>query len=89
MNMLDLPALDWRKSSRSSGQGGNCVEVAQARWRTSSLSGQGGADCVELAVIPERIAVRDSKDPSGPVLAFDHAAFGRFVATVRTGSHDR
>ncbi|MCO5999667.1 DUF397 domain-containing protein [Actinoallomurus rhizosphaericola] len=40
--------VQWRKSSRSSSQGGNCVEVA-ALWRKSSRSsGQGGA-CVEVA----------------------------------------
>ncbi|MGI8332837.1 DUF397 domain-containing protein [Actinomadura scrupuli] len=87
--MLDLPAMDWRKSNHSSGQGGNCVEVAQARWRTSSTSGQGGADRVEVAGLPGIIAIRDSKDPYGPVLAFDNATFGRFVATIRTGSHER
>ncbi|MFC7729662.1 DUF397 domain-containing protein [Actinomadura keratinilytica] len=28
MNDLDLSAASWRKSSRSGGQGGECVEVA-------------------------------------------------------------
>lgn len=28
MNISDLPDVRWRKSSRSGGQGGNCVEVA-------------------------------------------------------------
>jgi hypothetical protein len=32
--------------------------------------------------------VRDPKNPGGPVLAFDAAAFGAFVATIRTGGHD-
>jgi hypothetical protein len=59
--------MDWRKSSRSSGQGGNCVEVAG---------------------LPDVVAVRDSKNPSGPVLAFGVAAFREFVGTIRAGVHD-
>lgn len=38
----------WRKSSRSSGGGQNCVEVA-ATWRKSSKSSAGGQECVEVA----------------------------------------
>jgi hypothetical protein len=37
-------------------------------WRKSSYSGN-GAECVEVATrYPGTIAVRDSKDPHGPVL---------------------
>ncbi|GAA4616855.1 hypothetical protein GCM10023195_75050 [Actinoallomurus liliacearum] len=39
--------VQWRKSSRSSGQGGQCVEVAQ--WRKSTRSSGQGGDCVEVA----------------------------------------
>ena len=53
----------WRRSSFSSSNGGSCVEVA---WRRSSFSGSNGGDCVEVA--PTLGALRDSKDPSGPVL---------------------
>ncbi|TDD69797.1 DUF397 domain-containing protein [Actinomadura darangshiensis] len=28
MSIPDLPDVQWRKSTRSGGQGGNCVEVA-------------------------------------------------------------
>jgi hypothetical protein len=84
---LDLTSMRWRKSSRSTGQGGNCVEVAPARWRKSSRSAQGGDECVEVAGLPGRIAVRDSKNPTGPALEFDATTFGAFVATVRTGGH--
>lgn len=38
----------WRKSSRSGGNGGACVEVAD--WRKSSRSGSNGGDCVEVGV---------------------------------------
>lgn len=53
----------WHKSSYSSSNGGNCVEVA---WRKSSFSSSNGGDCVEVA--PGLRALRDSKNPSGPVL---------------------
>ncbi|WP_329257290.1 DUF397 domain-containing protein [Actinoallomurus sp. NBC_01490] len=45
-----MNSLDWRKSSRSGGSGGNCVEVA-ALWRKSSRSGASGDECVEVAVV--------------------------------------
>lgn len=39
------------------------------RWRRSSFSGGGGNECIELA---EGLgAVRDSKNPTGPVLRGD------------------
>jgi hypothetical protein len=45
-----MNSLDWRKSSRSGGSGGNCVEVAPL-WRKSSRSGGSGGECVEVAVV--------------------------------------
>lgn len=38
-------------------------------WRKSSYSGT-QSDCVELAWRQGQLAVRDSKNPSGPVLMF-------------------
>ncbi|MFI0898896.1 DUF397 domain-containing protein [Streptomyces sp. NPDC020983] len=55
------------------------------RWFTSSYSENGGA-CVEVAVnVPGTVPVRDSKDRSGPALAFTPAAWADFVAAVRSG----
>ncbi|MFG3579458.1 DUF397 domain-containing protein [Micromonospora chersina] len=62
---MDLIGARWRKSTRSGGNGGDCVEVAD------NLAGV--------------VAVRDSKDPAGPVLTFDPAAWTRFVETTRRG----
>ncbi|MER5934163.1 DUF397 domain-containing protein [Streptomyces sp. NPDC002054] len=65
MNTTD-PA--WFKSSYSSGEGGQCLEVAFA-WRKSSYSSGEGGECVEVAACATVIHVRDSKNPAGPMLA--------------------
>ncbi|MDG4809552.1 DUF397 domain-containing protein [Micromonospora sp. WMMD1120] len=59
---MELTGAQWRKSTRSSGNGGDCVEVAD-----------------NLVGI---VAVRDSKDPSGPALTFPPTAWATFVAQV-------
>ncbi|MEV6693182.1 DUF397 domain-containing protein [Micromonospora sp. NPDC051196] len=62
MNEARLTGARWRKSSRSSGNGGNCVEVADN--------------------LPDLVGVRDSKDPTGPALAFTPTAWRAFVAEI-------
>lgn len=57
------------------------------KWRLSSYTGQGNS-CVEVAVLPHGIAVRDSKDRDGPVLAFSADAWRAFIAGVRDGEFD-
>lgn len=37
-------------------------------WRKSSHSGSDGGQCVELARVENAVAIRDSKDPRGPIL---------------------
>ncbi|MEV7866849.1 DUF397 domain-containing protein [Streptomyces sp. NPDC088124] len=58
------------------------------RWLTSSYSDNGG-NCVEVAahLVASRgmVPVRDSKDPSGPVLGFPAGVFSSFVAGVKAG----
>ncbi|WP_433367449.1 DUF397 domain-containing protein [Streptosporangium sp. CA-115845] len=54
-------------------------------WRKSTLS-DGGNGCVEVATnLPDIVAVRDSKDPSGPVLTFSPATWNDFLMGIRTG----
>ena len=63
---MDLTRADWRKSSRSGSNGGNCVEVARN--------------------LPGIIAVRDSKNPSGPVLIIGRDGWVRFITRLRAGA---
>ena len=75
----------WRKSRRS-GAGENCVEVARVRkavWRKSRRSGA-DENCVEVARVRDVYAIRDSKNPSGPALAFTGAEWRTFLHTVKT-----
>jgi hypothetical protein len=51
-------------------------------WRTSSRSGSEG-NCVEVAWVPGLVAVRDSKDRSGPTLAFPESAWRAFVQAAQ------
>ncbi|MGW1376584.1 DUF397 domain-containing protein [Streptomyces sp. NPDC002446] len=75
----------WRKSSYSSGTGGECVEVA-VNWRSSSYSNAGG-ECIEVSDdIPGLVPIRDSKNPEGGVLILPAAAWGSFIAAIRTDS---
>ncbi|MGH4012115.1 MAG: DUF397 domain-containing protein [Pseudonocardiaceae bacterium] len=50
-------------------------------WRKSSYSG-GSGDCIEVAPTPERVLVRDSKDPDGPDLALPTLAWRTFLTTI-------
>lgn len=85
MDALDLSRAVWRKSARSAGNGGNCVEAA-AVWRKSSRSAGNGGECVEAAPRGEHaVAVRDSKDPGGPKLAFTPGAWSTFLGAVKSG----
>ncbi|WP_091652851.1 DUF397 domain-containing protein [Micromonospora pallida] len=53
---------------------------AGAQWRKSTRSGDNNGNCVEVATnLPGIVAVRDSKDPTGPNLTFTHEAWSAFV----------
>ena len=54
-------------------------------WRKSRRSAANGA-CLEVGTGPAVVAVRDSKDPDGAVLAFSAAAWERFTAAVKRGT---
>jgi Domain of unknown function (DUF397) len=58
------------------------------RWRRSSQSTGADGTCVEVACDGATIVVRDSKDPTGPVLRFSAAEWRAFVLGVRRGEFD-
>ena len=61
---------------------------ARPTWIKSSLSFSNGA-CVEVASLPGgHVGVRNSRDTSGPVLAFTPAEWHAFVGGVRNGEFD-
>ncbi len=65
------------------------MDLNNATWRKSTYSGGNGGNCVEMAELPDGTrAVRDSKDPSGPVLMFSPAEWRTFTAAVSDGAID-
>jgi Domain of unknown function (DUF397) len=68
-----LNGAAWRKSSYSSGNAGNCVEVAL-------IPNPGATTPV--------VALRDSKDPSGPALVFPTTEWRAFATAVQRSGPD-
>lgn len=62
--------------------------VASAGWHKSSYSGPGNA-CVEIAQLAHtthnKIGIRDSKHPTGPVVLVTPEGWASFAATLRHG----
>ena len=60
-----------------------------AVWKKASRSnGNGGNNCVEVAFLDTGVAVRDSKDRSGPALMFTMAEWTAFVDSAKDGEFD-
>jgi flagellar biosynthesis regulator FlaF len=60
-----------------------------AVWKKSSRSnGNGGNNCVEVAILDAAVAVRDSKNQSGPALVFNAAQWTAFVNSAKEGEFD-
>ncbi|HTV98771.1 MAG TPA: DUF397 domain-containing protein [Streptosporangiaceae bacterium] len=60
------------------------ADLSRAVWHRSSHSGQNG-NCVEVAAnLPGVVAVRDSKDPEGPVLVVTREQWRGFVAELKS-----
>lgn len=63
------------------------MPVAHIEWRKSSHSGSNGGDCVEVAGTSLGVvAIRDSKNPTGPVLIISASDWATFLHAVKTGS---
>ncbi|MFJ8471352.1 DUF397 domain-containing protein [Kitasatospora sp. NPDC094011] len=55
-------------------------------WFKSSYSNTEGGACIEIALTSNTIHVRDSKDRTGPRLAFAPDAWADFVEFARSAS---
>ncbi|MEU9870374.1 DUF397 domain-containing protein [Actinomadura sp. NPDC048021] len=55
------------------------MDLTDTKWRKSSYSASNGGNCIELAGAGDAVAVRDSKDPDGPVLLLTRVALRRAV----------
>jgi hypothetical protein len=63
------------------------LDHSTASWRKSSWSNNNG--CVEVAFVQGRVAVRDSKERSGPMLVFTAHEWQAFLRGVRAGEFDQ
>ncbi|QFG24548.1 DUF397 domain-containing protein [Actinomadura sp. WMMB 499] len=53
-------------------------------WRKSSRSSTSGqSNCVEVANLPGSVAVRDSRDPDGPMLVVRRDVFAVLVKELK------
>jgi hypothetical protein len=66
------------------------MDLTSAQWRTSSYSGGNGGQCIQIAAIPNvpdysgaLCAIRDSRDPAGPVLVFGYPQWRAFTSTIK------
>lgn len=58
------------------------LDLSGARWRKSSRS-TNVSNCVEVAVTAGAVAVRDSKNPTGGVLAVPPPTWTAFTTALR------
>jgi hypothetical protein len=62
--------------------------LTTARWRKSSASNSSGC-CVEIAELPGgSVAVRNSRDKSGPALIWARTELEGFLRGVKSGEFD-
>ncbi|MFF0574947.1 DUF397 domain-containing protein [Streptosporangium saharense] len=63
--------------------------LSGAEFRKSSLSGPNTDDCVEVATnLPDLVAVRDSKNLTGPTLTFTLTQWRSFITHIQTDTFD-
>ena len=58
------------------------MDLGEAVWRKAPRSHEDGDQCVEVASLSDLVAVRASKDPSGPVLLLTRAALRAAVESA-------
>jgi Domain of unknown function (DUF397) len=63
------------------------VDSESAGWRKARRSMANG-NCVEIRPVRGAIAVRDSQNPGGPVLAYSAESWHAFTRATRLGHFD-
>jgi hypothetical protein len=61
------------------------MDLSTATWHKSSHSSGSGSNCVEVAVFPGSVAIRDSKNPDGPVHLVSPEAFRDLITRIKRG----
>jgi hypothetical protein len=65
------------------------MDIGHVTWRKASYSTSNGGGCVEVAsTLTAVVAVRDSKDPDGPELAFTLDGWQTFTWSIKSGPLD-
>jgi len=59
------------------------MELSRITWRKATYSSSNGGACIEVGTAPQSIAVRDSKDPDGAILAFSPHDWQRFTGQMK------
>lgn len=62
-------------------------EALRFNWRKAKRSMSNG-NCTEVSVVADFIAVRDSQDPSGPILLYPVGSWRSFLQDTGTGKFD-
>jgi Domain of unknown function (DUF397) len=61
------------------------TDSSHVTWRKGSRSGGNGGACIEIADMTRAVAVRDSKDPDGGMLAFSPSEWSTFADRIKGG----
>jgi hypothetical protein len=60
-------------------------DLSSTPWRKSSRSSPTSVNCVEVGRLPDRVLVRDSLDPDGPILSCSPDNWVAFLDQIRSG----
>ncbi len=59
-----------------------------ASWKKSTRS-NGSDSCVEARLLVDAVEIRDTKDRSGPSLAFTSVIWAAFIGDIKAGRYDK